>query len=327
MIQKVYDARYEKKLAELFDRFMPEQIYDAHFHICKEYAKKTGYIGDPYDQYTEFMQRYIGRKIAGGLLMASPSSKHTPEMIDAENDYVISIAKREGLEIGLLINPSYTKEKAIRMMAEHPEIKALKPYLTYSTAEDNFESDLFDFAPEWMFEFADERELPIIVHLSHYQDMLSDERNIRDIRYASKKYPKAKIVLAHCAMGHHLQKLKWGLEKIADLENIWFDCSGSAEALTIYYCLKTFGVDKMLYGDDFNHGATPGRIVSFGANFFGFHPDFVTHTDLVPDYRYQPMDNARECLLALLEAAELLELSREDINKIFYENAVKLYKQ
>ena len=30
--------------------------------------------------------------------------------------------------------------------------------------------------------------------------------------------------------------------------------------------------------------------------------------------------------LALVEAAELLELSREDINKIFYENAVKLYK-
>ena len=118
MIQKVYDAAYEKKLADIFDRFMPEKIYDAHFHICQEYADKTGYTGDPYDQYTEFMQRYIGRKIAGGLLMASPSSKHTPEMIDAENDYILSLARREGLDVGLLMNPSYTKEKAEGMMSE-----------------------------------------------------------------------------------------------------------------------------------------------------------------------------------------------------------------
>ena len=314
MIQKVYDAEYEKRLAEAFDRFMPEKIYDAHFHICEEYAEKTGYVGDPYDQYTEFMQRYIGRKIAGGLIMASPSSKHTPEDLDRENDYVLNLAKREGLEVGLLMSPSYTADKAIRMIQEHPEIKALKPYLTYSPAADRYESDILDFAPDWMWEIAHERKMPLILHLSHYQNMLSDERNIRDLRYVSKKYPKAKIVLAHCAMGHHLQKLKWGLSAISDLENIWFDCSGSAEALTIYYCLKAFGVERMLYGDDFNHGATPGRIVSFGSNFFGFHPDFITNTDWVPDYRYQPMDNARECLLALLEAGEY----RSELKKAGY---------
>ena len=326
MIQKVYDAAYEKKLAEAFDKFMPEKIYDAHFHICQAYADKTGYTGDPYDQYTEFMERYIGRKIAGGLIMAGASSKHTDEMLDRENEYVLGIAKREGLEVGLLMSPAYTKEKTVKMISEHPEIKALKPYLTYSLAEDMFESDILDFAPEWMWELADERKMPIILHLSHYQNMLYDENNIRDLRYLSKKYPGAKIVLAHCAMGHHLQKLKWGLSQISDLENIWFDCSGAAEALSIYYCIKAFGVDRMIYGDDFNHGATPGRIVSFGSNFFGFHPDFVTNTEFVPDYRYQPMDNARECLLALLEAAELLELSRDDMNKIFYDNAVALYK-
>ena len=220
MTLKVYDAAYEQKLAKAFDSFMPEKIYDAHFHISKEYAERTGYTGDPYDQYIEFMEKYVGRKIAGGLIMAAPSSRHTPKMLDAENDYILSLAKREGLDVGLLMNPSYTKEKAIKMMSEHPQIKALKPYLTYSTAKDKYESDIPDFASEWMWELADEREMPIIIHLSHYQNMLSDENNIRDIRYLSKKYPKAKIVLAHCAMGHHLSKLKWGLAQIADLENL-----------------------------------------------------------------------------------------------------------
>ena len=326
MIQQVFDAEYEKRLAEAFDRFMPEKIYDAHFHICQEYADMTGWKGDPYEQYTEFMQRYIGRKIAGGLIMASPSTKHTSQMLDAENDYILNLAKREGLEVGLLMNPTYTREKAEKMMGEHSQIKALKPYLTYSSAPDRYESDIMDFAPEWMWELANDREMPLILHLSHYQNMLSDKNNVRDLRYISKKYPKAKIVLAHCGMGHHLQKLKWGLEAISDLKNIWFDCSGSAEALTIYYCIKAFGVERMLYGDDFNHGANPGRIVSFGSNFFGFHPYFITNTEEVPDYRYQPMDNARECLLALLEAAELLNLSESEAEKIFYSNAKNLYK-
>ena len=138
MTLKVYDAEYEKKLAQAFDRFLPEKIYDAHFHISKEYAERTGYTGDPYDQYAEFMEKYVGRKIAGGLVMASPSSKHTPKMLDSENEYVLSLAKDKGLEVGLLMSPAYTKEKAIKMINAYPQIKALKPYLTYSAAEDRY---------------------------------------------------------------------------------------------------------------------------------------------------------------------------------------------
>ena len=81
----VYDANYEKRLSEYFDRFMPQKIYDAHFHISKAYAESTNYPGDPYQQYAEFMEKYIGRKISGGLIMAMPSSKHTPEQLDKEN--------------------------------------------------------------------------------------------------------------------------------------------------------------------------------------------------------------------------------------------------
>ena len=189
---KVYDEAYEKRLSEYFDRMMPEKVYDAHFHISKEYANMSEYKGDPYTQYEEFMEKYIGRKIAGGLIMAAASSKHTPAQLDDENDYILSLAKREGLDVGLLMMPSYTKEKAEKMLEAYPEIKALKPYITYTTGSNMFESDLFEYAPEWMWEIANEREMPVIIHLSYYQNMLSDDRNIRDIRYVSKKYPKAK---------------------------------------------------------------------------------------------------------------------------------------
>ena len=109
-------------------------------------------------------------------------------------------------------------------------------------------SDLPDFAPLWIRELANDRGLPVVIHLSHYQNMLNDDRNIAQFRFVSVTYPNAKIVPAHCAMEHHSHKLKPGQKKINDLKNIRFDCSGSAEALSIYYCLKPFGVDRMTYG-------------------------------------------------------------------------------
>ena len=126
-------------------------------------------------------------------------------------------------------------------------------------------------------------------------------------------------------MGHHIQKLIWGLEGIKGINNIWFDCSGSAEAVTIYHCIKEFGVDKMMYGGDFDHGANVGRICSFGSSFIGFHPGYVNEDAVPPDYRYQPLNNAQECLLALLQATEILALKNTELNKIFFDNAYNFF--
>lgn len=325
MSQVVYDAEYERQLLAYFDSLLPEKIYDAHFHISRAYARRTGYEGEPFCQYRDFMEKYLGRPLGGGMMMPQPSSKHTMADVDDENVYNLAVAEQYGLAAGLLVTPACGREKTERMLDTYPQIKVLKPYLTYAAADDMFEADLLDFAPEWMWSLAHDRRMPILIHLSHYQNMLNDPRNWQQIRAVCEKYPNAKLILAHCAMGHHVYKLQMGLEKIKDLKNIWFDCSGSAEALTIYHCLRTFGVDRMMYGGDFDHGATVGRICSFGSNFIGFHPGYLNEDAVPRDYRYQPLNNAQECLQALLQATELLNLTAEDRQKIFFNNAAALF--
>lgn len=325
--QIVYDEAYERDLWNYFDAQLPDKLYDAHFHLSEKCATAHGYPGEAFRLYTEFMNRYIPRPISGGMIMAMPSSKHTVEDVDRENAYILNLAEENDLDVGWLITPHCGKEKIAAVLDAHPRVSVLKPYLTYSLEADMFESDILSFAPAWLWELADERALPVVLHLSHYQNMLNDERNVEQLRYISTTYPRAKIVLAHCAMGHHTRKLQLGLEKIADLKNIWFDCSGSVEALSIYYCIKTFGVDRMLYGDDFDHGANAGRICSFGSNFIGFHPGYLNEDAIPPDYRYQPLNNAQEGMLALLQACELLELTDEDKENIFYNNATALFRR
>ena len=232
MAQKVYDEKFEKWLFEFLDENLPEKIYDAHFHINRSYAAKRGYEGRAFEQYADFMEKYVPRKLAGGLIMAQPNPRHTPEDIADENSYIIELSKKHKLDVGILVPPYYTREETERIIDENPTVKMLKPYLTYVEDKDNaLEADISAFAPEWMWELAHDRKMPIMIHLSHYQNMLWDENNIREIRYFCAKYPDAKLILAHCAMGHNVPKLKLGLEKIKDIKNIWFDFSGSTETM------------------------------------------------------------------------------------------------
>ena len=316
---------YKESLRAYFDASLPARLYDAHFHLATFYKNRKTCTGEPVDEYRSFTEGVLCRPIDGGLLMTSPSSKHTADWLAEENEYVLGVAKEHGFKLGYVVSPTFhTAEGVDAYIRKNPDtVRALKPYLCYSTAEDNFEADISAYTPEWMFEVANEHSMPIVLHLSHYGDMLSDENNIRELRYFSAKYPKAKIVLAHCAMGHHVRKLRLGLPKIADLDNIYFDCSGCSETMSIYYCLQAFGVSRMMWGGDFAFGAQTGRVLSFGANFLGLHEGYLK--SLPRDYRYEPLDNTTECTLALLEAAEVLSLGKSDLEAIFYDNAKAFY--
>ena len=318
------DERYERELFEYFGETLPERIYDAHFHLTDRYAERKGY-SDPYLQYTDFIRKTLGREVAGGMVMSSPSSRHTKETLDIDNGRNLEIARERGLAAGHIITPWNTYEEIADAIDAHPEIRALKPYLTYTTTGNRLESDISDFAPEWMFALAHERRMPIVLHLSHYGNMLGDEANIRELRYFSAKYPDAKLVLAHCAMGHHVRKLRLALPAIADLKNIWFDCSGASETMAIYYCLKTFGPERMMWGGDHCFGEDLGRIASYGSNFLAIHPGYLKETGFPGDYKYQPLSNTAECTLALLEAADLLSLTRTEREAIFYDIGKEIY--
>lgn len=317
-------SRYEAELLAYFNEALPCALYDAHFHLTRRYAEKKGYT-DPYRQYADFMERTLGRRIAGGMVMTQPSGRHTKEILDDENAYNIALAREHGLAAGHVVAPWNEKAEVAAVLDQNPEVRALKPYLTYSTAPDRLESNISDFTPEWVFELSAERGLPVILHLSHYGEMLGDENNLRELRYFSEKYPAARIVLAHCAMGHHVRKLRLALPRIADLKNLWFDCSGASETMSVYYCLTTFGPERMLWGGDHNFGEDLGRIASYGSGFLAVHPGYLNESALPRDYRYEPLSNTAECLVALLEAADLLSLTRTEREGIFYHNAKALF--
>ena len=74
-------------------------------------------------------------------------------------------------------------------------------------------------------------------------------------------------------------------------------------------------------------------IVSYGSNFLAIHNvnslyngEYPTKYGQQSDYKYQPLTNTHEGILCLLEAIEVLGLTKEDKENIFYNNAYRLFK-
>lgn len=319
------DYAYEKEVIERFQARAPKRVFDAHFHLSFDEI-----AGVPEDQvFAEWKRRTeatIGEGcIQGGLLMGNPSNYPSKEYLDADRRFSCETAEANpGFVAGLLCKPDDDPAEIEEWLARYSSIAALKPYRAYARAKDTYEADILDYAPEWMWEMANDHEMSVVVHLSHYGEMLRDPRNGEQIRYISRTYPKSKIILAHCAMGHHPDKFKCGLPYLEGLDNVWLDCSGVSEALTIIYALKALGSDRIMYGSDgYNFGQMLGRVMSLGGNFVGLHD--LEGLTLPPDYRYQPLNNMCEGLLALYAAGDICQLSEKQWDDIFYNNAAGVY--
>lgn len=319
------DRAYEQELYARFHQRTPEKVFDAHFHVSRDEVPGVD-AAHVFDACIAATNKVLGDgRVQGGLLMGNPKMFKSQQELDEERLFTCeTVAAHPGFYAGLLATPTDTAAELDGWLERYPQIAALKPYRSYAPVPDTYEADILDYAPEWMWELADARSLAVVLHLSHYGDMLKDRRNGEQIQYLCKKYPGAKMILAHCAMGHHPDKLKSGLPYLKGLENVWMDCSGISEALSIIYALQAMSPQRVFYGSDgYNFGQMLGRVMAVGGNFLGIHDGDTL--DLPPDYHYKPLNNLCEGVLALYAAGDIYGLTDSQWQDVFYNNAQSLF--
>lgn len=325
--QEWKNVEYEEKLIEYFREHVPEKVFDAHSHISKWEIE-----GVPADEIFEYAygktDRILGGgKLKGGLTMGNPYDYETQEEYEDDRRFSCENAnKHEGFVTGLLVRPEDSPEDVEKWLKKYPRIVALKPYWVYARA-DHMESDILDFAPEWIWELADKWGLVVVLHLSHYVKMLSNEKNAEQIRYLCKKYPNMVMQLAHCALGHNPYMFKNGLKCLEGLDNVWMDISGVGEALTIIYALRDFDRKKLMYGSDgynFGHNLY-GRCFGIADAFSALYTGTPIPGLVEPPYRFKGVETMTEGLVATFAAGDIVGLTREEYEDLFYNNAARLY--
>jgi len=322
-----YDFEFERQMIDRLQPRVPNRVFDSHFHISVNEIRDVP-DDKAFDTWRECTEYYLGKgNVKGGLLMCHPRKYKTKEILDQNNHLACSIAEeREGFVSGLVLRPEGTATDADKFISKYRKITTLKPYRNYALAENAYEADITTFAPEWMWELANHYGMCMVIHISHYRDLLSDPGTGGQIRYLCKKYPNVKVDLAHCALGHNPHKMKLGLHYLEGLDNVWMDTGGVGEALSIIYAFKSIGFDKVMYASDgFNYAfGNASRCFSVGGHFLALCDSFG-QLDLPPDYQYKPVNAFAENMLATFAAGDVCELTDTQWQDFFYGNAAKLH--
>jgi len=319
-------SNHQARLIERCRAFLPPDAFDAHVHFYqpgttggKAEAMWRGEAGQDvgFDEYRKAHAAWLGDRTPTGVLaFAMPALELD---IPAANAFLArQVAPEPGSRALMVIRPDDDPD-AVEAQVERDGFVGFKVYHIYADRERTFHADIDEFLPEWAWGIAHRRRLAIMLHMVRPR-ALADERNQRTIIAKCRRYPGAKLILAHAARGFCARHTTEAVHTLRGLDNVYFDTSGICEPEAFEAILDTCGPRRLLFGTDFPVSEKHDRCVSVGDGFLWLD-DAVDWSQ--SDFA-QPVRVGVESLLALGDACGRLRLCDADIEHICGNNARRL---
>ena len=309
---------WEEELAD----FLPDRIFDAHIHLFWQ-SNVSG--SKPPVEWPDTDLRtlhdwadvlYPGRKMQY-LILGSPfEGTDVTQHIESVRQ---EIEGTPGVRYNRLVTPA-CKVEDIERDLRNPQFVGLKPYRTYSTTGDVAQCRIHEFLTHEQMELANQHGWWVTMHLSRF-DGCADRHNLDDLEeYTTKRYPNIKWLLAHCARSFTYWPIRHAIDRLRDMPNIHYDTSAVTDVRPYITLLTREDPRRIFWGSD-----------GVGAAFFHGHYAALgrawQHYDAdkgglqFPHCDGRPILAVYEQLMSLKFAAEIAELSRDQIDGIFWRNA------
>ncbi len=305
----------------------PKAVFDAHAHVYRkrDVAPRPSLVeaGPESVGFAEWQAAvaplFPESALAGGLLLPYPS--RDGNVREANAFAVAEAARARGCRAGILATPGMARAEAEALL-RNPVVAALKPYHVYAPVQPTSTAEIADYLPAWAWELAQDHGLVIVLHLVRDR-ALADPANQRALRTLCRRWPGAKLLLAHAGRGFHAPNTVQGIHALQGLENLWFDAAAVCESAAMRAVLENFGPRKLLWGSDFPVSLLRGRCVTWGDGFAWVTADLAQ--DHPEAFHGRPLPVGIESLRALAEAAEIAGLEAGDLEDIFFNNAQRLF--
>jgi len=308
---------------EELDAFVPDRVFDAHCHLFQK---------ADFDEISEFAK---GRKDVDIAALRAWGATLYPERthsflllgtplpginVDAHVRTVTAQLRNEPhIRHFRVVTPKCALAK-IEQDLKTPGFIGLKPYRTFSVTGDIAQCRIHEFLLHEQMELANDKGLWVTMHLSKYHGC-ADAENLADLEeFTTKRYPNIKWILAHCARSFTYWPIRQAIERLRDMPNIHYDLSAVTDMRPHLTLFTKEDTRRLFYGSDavaaaYFHGGYPalGRAWQY----------LVTDTSDIhfPHCDGRPILSVYEQLLSMKHAAEIAELSREQIEGIFWNNA------
>lgn len=330
MERPVYEIQpVDLQTVELYKDFLPKKVFDAHMHMYRmdtipaEMGKSPIYLRElatPEGYHADMAPFFPGVEEFRVNMMPMVSKAQTDlsnGLRDGANGHVLELLRTDRENVGCVYIMPKDSGETIDSLVSQPGIRGLKCYCYSAGREDTESLAIGDFLPEQAWEVANEKHLPIILHMMRHE-ALSDPDNFRYICDMTHKYPNAQLVLAHCARAFSAWTGVNAIRKLEDQGNIWFDMAAVCEPGPMMACILKNAGKRTMWGTDYPICMHRGRVVTYAGRMLW----------LIGESAPEPKTRiVAESLMALHEAAVLLDLDQTQLNDLFWNNACELFRK
>ena len=333
---------YDKKIyeEELKD-FLPDKFIDIHTHLWrKEFAqggamkpKNKGLViwpdlvadTNPIEDLQETYRLMFPGKEVSALCFT------TRMPYEMNNDYVSEATARVGWA-GLYYSDPAQSAEELEQKIRQGGFLGIKCYLSRSPSYiPHDEVRIFDFFPKHQLKMLDRIGGIVMLHIPR-DGRLKDPVNLHQILELKEEFPNVRLIVAHVGRAYTKEDVGNAFELLDTNPNILYDFSANCCDYAITEVIKHAGVKNVMFGSDMPIlRMRTHRIVENGTYINLVPPGLYGDPSQDPHLREVTVEEAEkitffmyEELLAFKRSAQALNLSRQDVEDIMYNNARKL---
>ena len=332
---------YEEELRD----FLPEKIFDVHCHIALQEHKKPAALApgekkrtvtwpslvakqNSIEDLQETYELFFPGKQCKALVFSDAG--HGVEI----NNYVSDASRRSGFPALYYSHPQQSAEEIEERIREGGFL-GLKSYLDLSPKYlPEAEIRIFDFFPKHQLAKLNEMGAICMLHIPRH-GRLKDQVNIQQILEIKREFPMVKLIIAHIGRAYTKEDVGNAFEYLTQAPDLMYDFCANCCEYAITELIRNVGVKHVMFGLDLPIlRMRTHRIEENGTYINLVPPGLYGDPSQDPHLREVSAEEAEkitffayEELLALKRAAKTLNLSKEDIEDIMYNNAANLVEE
>ncbi len=329
---------YENELRD----FLPEKIIDIHTHVWLKEHKSEGSDSrrtttwpdlvakdNPIENLLETYKLMFPDKHITPMIFANYlSPEHN---LDAQNEYINQSANKYNIPALLWSLPSWSKDELDDKLSAG-KFLGVKSYLAnvpeYIPAS---EIRIFDIFPHHQLELLNAKGMILMLHIPR-PGRLKDPVNLAEMIELDKRYPNIKTIIAHVGRAYCPEDIGNAFEILKETQNIMFDISANTCSETFKALIESIGPKRILFGSDLPITRMRMKRICENGKYINLVPPGL-YGDVFDDPHMREVSAEQseeltlflyEELLAFKKSAELTNLTHNDIEDIFYNNAKQI---